>query len=120
MPIKSEFPEDGSNYMDGQSDGWEYRTAFAGANLEASYTMLKSFLKEEGYGDVPLPSSAEELNLFRHPVAGNQIPLFDKRGYFHNPIKIFFHPHRRKANTLILCIYNEQAEQHLLRFHGLV
>lgn len=120
MPIRSEFPAAGSNYLDGESDGWEYRTAFAGTSLEASYTMLKAFLKEEGYGELPLPSSAAELDLFRHPTTGNQIPLFQERGYFHNPIKIFFHPHRRKANTLILCIYNEQMAQHLLKFHGIV
>ncbi|MFK8105127.1 MAG: hypothetical protein AB8G15_21625 [Saprospiraceae bacterium] len=120
MPIRSEFPTAGSDYLDGQSDGWEYRTAFAGTSVEASYTMLKAFLKEEGYGDIPLPSSSTELNLFRHPALGNQIPLFQERGYFHNPIKIFFHSHRLKTNTLILCIYNETAEQHLLKFHGIV
>jgi len=120
MPIRSSFPEAGSNYMDGESDGYQYTTIFSGSTLEASYDMLKKFLEEEGYKDLPIPSNAKELLLFKHPKGGNQIDLFHESGYRHNPIKIKFHKHRRKATTLILHLFNEEGEQHLLRFHDVL
>lgn len=119
VPMREQFPPAGSAYMGGSSDGWEYRTVFAGSKLTYTYDMVRQFLQEEGYGDVPLPASADELRLFKRPRQA-QLQLFGERGYFHNPVKILF-PHPPAArNALILCIYNEQAEGHLLRFHGVM
>ncbi len=119
MPIREDFPKAGDNYQDGDSDGIKYTVVFSGVSLEASYNMIKEFLKEEGYEDIPLPKDVSELRLFRHPVSNTrQILLFDDNGYCHNPIKILFPLDRRKNKTLYLIIYNEQAEDHLLRFHG--
>lgn len=118
VPLREQFPAAGSTYLGGICDGWEYRTAFAGSKLAYTYEMVKQFLQEEGYGDVPLPGTAEDLKLFRRPRQP-QLAMFGERGYVHNPIKILFPEDRRQRNTLILCIYNEQAPQHLLRFHGL-
>lgn len=112
--MREQFPEAGSNYLYGTCDGWEYRTAFTGSRLAAAYEMLKQFLVEEGYADVPLPETAAELKLFKKPRRA-QLQLFAERGYAHNPVKILF-PNQR--NTLILCVYNEQEPGHLLRFHG--
>ena len=120
MPIRTEFPEAGTDYLGGKSDGWEYSTVFSGTSLQASYDMLKAFLEEEGYEDIPLPSNANELDLFRHPKKGVQLSFFAEGGYVHNPIKIKFHQHRRKRNILILHLYNEALEDHLLRFHRVV
>jgi len=121
MPIREEFPEAGSNYMDGESNGWEYKMVFAGTNLEASYKMLCQFLKEEGYGDIPLPKDTEELLLFKYPPIEKQRKLFfDQYGYKHNPIKISFLPLKRQAKVLILHLYNEEAENHLTKFHGVL
>jgi hypothetical protein len=120
MPIREQFPEAGSGYLDGESDGWEYRTVFSGASLAHSYEMVKQFLQEEGYGDIPVPETAEELLLFKHPRRNGQLLLFAEQGYVHNPIKIFFHPHRNRSKTLILCLYNEAYPDHLLRFHGVL
>lgn len=117
MALREEFPEFGSDYLGGESDGYEYRTVFAGARLQQSYDMIRQFLKEEGYGDVPLPKDAQELELFRLPTRNKQILLFEDNGYVHNPIKILFPADRRKRSTLILCIYNEQYPDHLLKFH---
>lgn len=103
--------------MGGESDGYEYRTIFAGSNLEATYAMVRQFLKEEGYGEVPVPGNAEELKLFRLPTRNKQILLFEDNGYVHNPVKILFPIDRRKKSTLILCLYNEKDPQHLLKFH---
>jgi len=114
VPMREQFPEAGSNYLGGTSDGWEYRTAFTGSRLGFAYEMLKQFLVEEGYGDVPLPETAAELKLFKKPRLA-QLQMFADRGYAHNPIKILF-PGQR--NTLILCVYNEREPGHLLRFHG--
>ena len=116
VPIREQFPPAGSPHLGGTSDGWEYRCVFAGSKLAYTYEMVKQFLREEGYGDVPLPETAEDLKLFRRP-RGKQLQLFGENGYIHNPVKIIFPQGRR--NTLILCLYNEQAPQHLLRFHGL-
>ncbi|MBK9338341.1 MAG: hypothetical protein IPM98_18085 [Lewinellaceae bacterium] len=30
IPMREQFPPAGSNYMGGYSDGWEYRSVFAG------------------------------------------------------------------------------------------
>ncbi len=118
-PIRQAFPEAGSTYAGGTSDGWEYRTVFAGSRLAYTYDMLKQFLQEEGYGDVPIPANADELKLFKRPRAA-QLALFSERGYIHNPIKILFSTDSRQRAALTLCLYNEQAPQHLLRFHGVV
>lgn len=116
VPMREQFPEAGSNYLGGTCDGWEYRTAFTGSRLAFAYEMLKQFLVEEGYADVPLPETAAEIKLFKKPRFA-QLQMFADRGYAHNPIKILF-PNQR--NTLILCVYNEQETGHLLRFHGVV
>lgn len=117
MALREEFPPAGADYLGGESDGYEYRTTFAGSNLASSYEMVRQFLKEEGYGEIPLPRNVEELNLFRLPTRNRQILMFEDNGYVHNPIKILFPIDRRKKTTLILCIYNEADPEHLLKFH---
>ena len=117
MALRDEFPPAGEEYMDGESDGFVYRTVFAGSTLQHSYEMICQFLQEEGYKDIPLPKDAEELQLFRLPIRNRQILMFEDNGYVHNPIKILFPLDRRQKRKLILKIYNEQADQHLLRFH---
>ena len=117
MPIREEFPIAGTNYMDGESDGWEYRVVFSGSSLEQSYAMVTAFLEEEGYSDIPLPEDAAELAMFRLPTRNKQILLFEDNGYVHNPVKILFPTNRRNKKTLILCLYNEQIKGHLTRFH---
>ncbi|AEE49183.1 hypothetical protein [Haliscomenobacter hydrossis] len=120
MPLREEFPEAGSDYMGGTCDGYEYQTIFAGSRLQASYDMVRQFLKEEGYGDVPLPKDAEELKLFRLPSRNKQLLMFEDNGYIHNPVKLLFPYDGRNKNTLILCVYNEKDAQHLLKFHRIL
>ena len=117
MAMRDDFPESGSDYMGGECDGYEYRTIFAGTSLEHSFQMVRSFLQEEGYEDVPLPKNATELELFRLPTRNRQILLFEDNGYVHNPVKILFPTDRRKRTALILCVYNEKEPSHLLKFH---
>lgn len=117
MALRKDFPPPGTDYLGGESDGYEYRTVFAGSSLQATYEMVRQFLREEGYTDIPLPRNAEELNLFRLPTRNRQILLFEDNGYVHNPIKILFPVDRRKRSTLILCVYNEEDPEHLLKFH---
>ncbi|MFZ4634361.1 MAG: hypothetical protein ACOYNO_09180 [Saprospiraceae bacterium] len=118
-PIRELFPDAGSRYQGGYSDGWEYRTVFAGSNLAHTFDMVKQFLREEGYADVPLPENALEMRLFKRPKKP-QLQLFEEQGYVHNPVKIFFPNAPAPRNTLILCLYNERAPDHLLRFHGVL
>ncbi len=117
--MRRRFPEAGSEYEGGTSDGYEYRCVFNGSKLDASLDMIRDFLKQEGYGEIPLPKNAEELLLFRHPSNRGQMMLFGDNGYAHNPIKILFPKDRRKKSQLILYIYNESHPDHLIRFHGL-
>lgn len=119
VPMREQFPPAGSNHLGGSSDGWEYRTVFGGAKLAYTYEMVKQFLREEGYGDVPLPATADDLKLFRRP-RDRQIQLFAERGYEHNPVKLLFSNMPGQRNVIIVCLYNEQTPDHLLRFHGLV
>lgn len=117
MALRDDFPPAGSDYMGGESDGYEYKTVFSGSKLEISYGMVRQFLKEEGYAEVPLPRNADELALFRLPTRNRQILLFEDNGYVHNQVKILFPTDRRKRSTLILCLYNESDPEHLLKFH---
>jgi hypothetical protein len=117
MALRDEFPPKGSDYLGGESDGYVYRTIFAGSSLETSYQMIRQFLQEEGYGDIPLPADSKELTRFRLSTRNKQILLFEDNGYVHNPVKILFPLDGRQKRTLILELYNESAEHHLLRFH---
>ena len=119
MSLSESFPEKGSTYQGGKSDGWEYRIVFAGGTYDNSLTMIARFLEEEGFGHLPLPSNAKELKLFRFQK-WNQIQLFKEKGYAHNPIKILFPAvGTEKRGALILYVYNKLVDGHLLRFHGL-
>jgi hypothetical protein len=120
MSLRNEFPIANSDYLGGVSDGWEYKTSFSGTTLERTYEMVKAFLQEEGYEDIPIPNNAKELRLFKKIVYPAQMSIFREVGYIHNPIKILFHPNEKRSTSLTLCLYNEQAPNHLLRFHGLV
>ena len=117
MALRDGFPPEGLEYVGGESDGWEYRTVFSGMNLKYSYDMIKAFLEEEGYGDVPIPKNATELEYFRLPTRNRQILLFEENGYIHFPIKILFPVDGRNKRKLTLCIYNEKEEDALLRFY---
>ncbi len=117
MALRDNFPSSDSEYLGGQSDGYEYKTIFAGSSPEQSYEMVRQFLREEGYKDVPIPKDFKELQLFRLPTRNKQILMFEDNGYVHNPIRILFPVDRRKKKTLILCLYNEADPQHLLKFH---
>ena len=115
--IRHTFPAAGSAYQGGESDGYCYRTVFAGSSLAHTYDMVRQFLREEDYGHLPLPADLVELQAFQYKVRRSQILLFEDNGYVHNPIKILF-PNNRKGNKqLILEVYNEAAPGHLLRFH---
>lgn len=116
--MRHAFPLAGTDYMGGNSDGAVYQSNFAGKDLAATYEMICSFLKEEGYQNIPLPADVEELLAFRLATRNRQVLLFEDNGYVHNPVKILFPLDRRKKSTLILKLYNEQADQHLLRFHN--
>ncbi len=117
MALRDGFPPEGLEYVGGESDGWEYKTVFSGMNLKYSYDMIKAFLEEEGYGDVPIPKNAEELECFRLPTRNRQILLFEDNGYIHFPIKILFPVDGRNKRKLTLSVYNENVEDALLRFH---
>ena len=119
IPMRERFPAAGTEYMGGMSDGTVYRSTFAGSKLAYTYEMVREFLREEGYGDIPLPKTAEELRLFKRPKFP-QLRMFEERGYLHNPIKILFPTPARQRFALTLVIYNESSEHHLLRFHGVL
>jgi hypothetical protein len=118
VTIRNEFPEEGSNVEGGICDGYEYRVVFAGSRLSDVYQMVRVFLEEQGYGDVPIPANSDEMRCFKTQKTNLQPGLFDLKGYIHNPIKILFLPSKPRRITLGLFLYNELAEGHLLRFHG--
>ncbi len=117
MNLRETFPTEKGEYQGGTSDGYCYQSCFAGANLEQSLAMIREFLKEEGYGEVPLPKDAAELKMFKTRTRNRQILMFEDNGYVHNPIKILFPQDPKRTKMLILEIYDEKAENHLLRFH---
>jgi len=107
----------GSKVFGGESNGLVYKTAFFGTTLDASFDMVVTFLQEQGYGDVPCPKDAEELQAFLAPPTNGVQGLFDQPCYAHNPIRISFVRGDRKRRKLELELYNENAPNHLLRFH---
>jgi len=117
MALRDDFPEKDTEYLGGYSDGYEYKTIFSGSKLAYSYDMIRQFLIEEGYEDIPLPKDAIELRKFRLTTRNKQILLFEDNGYVHNPIKIIFPNDPRKKSMLTLCIYKENDPKHLLKFH---
>ena len=118
--ISENFPEAGSDYLGGTSNGWEYKTTFLGSTLEQSFLMVKSFLAEEGYAHLPLPANVKELRAFKKLARPQQLTMFREIGYFHNPIKILFHPNEKMSKMLTLCIYNEKEDNHLMKYYSLV
>lgn len=119
VSLRRDFPPAGSDRYGGTSDGYCLRIAFAAGRTDRSYAMLRDFLREAGYGEVPLPADEAELRRFRLPPRMRvQLSLFGDDGYVHNPVKVLFPPPGGKRGSLILEIYDERAEGHLLRFHG--
>jgi hypothetical protein len=117
IPIREAFPSAEEEYLGGKSDGNIYSTVFISKKGEITYDMVRAFLKDEGFGDIPLPADFDELLKFRIPSRNKQILLFEDNGYTHNPIKILFPKTGKSTKKLILELYNENAEGHLLRFH---
>ena len=117
MGLRATFPTSPGEHQGGTSDGYCYQSCFAGATLGHCLAMIREFLKEEGYDEQPLPKDAEELKMFRLPTRNRQILMFEDNGYVHNPIKILFPNDPRKTKVLLLEIYDENAPNHLLRFH---
>ena len=116
--LREDFPAAGPDARGGQSDGYCYRMTFAAGRAAASYELLRAFLREEGYGELPLPADVEELRQFRlPPKLRHQLSLFGEDGYVHNPLKILFPPPGAKRGALLLELYDERAAGHLLRFH---
>lgn len=115
--MRQDFPPEGSDYLGGTSDGLVYRTVFSGGSLKHTFEMVRQFLMDEGYAEIPLPNSVEELAKFKLATRNRQILLFEDNGYVHNPVKILFPTDGRQKKALILEIHNEHAPGHLLRFH---
>ena len=117
VPIRESFPTAEEEYLGGKSDGNIYSTVFISKKGEMTYDMVCAFLKDEGYGEIPLPANFAELLKFRIPSRNKQILLFEDNGYTHNPVKILFPKTGISTKKLILELYNEEAPGHLLRFH---
>jgi hypothetical protein len=116
--IRNNFPVAGESVEGGTSDGYCYRITFSAGRLEATYALIRAFLAEQGYADIPLPQNTEELRLFRlPPKLRRQLSLFGDNGYVHNPVKILFPVPAGRKGSLVLELYNEYLPDHLLRFH---
>ncbi|MEM9261633.1 MAG: hypothetical protein AAGA62_18475, partial [Bacteroidota bacterium] len=89
--IRYNFPAAGEKYEGGTSDGYCYQITFSTGKLDNTYALVKAFLQEQGYGQVPVPQNASDLKCFRlPPKLRHQLSLFGEDGYVHNPIKILF------------------------------
>ena len=118
ITIRGNFPVRGEETEGGHSDGYRFRVGFSAGRQDRSYELLRAFLREQGYGDVPVPADVEELRQFRlPPKLRHQLSLFGEDGYVHNPVKILFPPPGGRRGSLLLELYDEAAPDHLLRFH---
>ena len=93
-------------------DGWVCSFAFDGENEDESFSKLRSFLENEGFGDIPLPPSARRLfwDYLKPDDDGN----FGT--YVWHPIKIGIDWYQ--VNGLILGIYNEDCPDHMALWEG--
>ena len=117
MKLRDHFPPYGSEALGGHSDGLVYTTAFAGTSLDATLAMVRQFLDEEGYADVPIPRTGAEMLCFLHPEHGRHPHLFERPDYAHDPVRLVLPARDRLRRKLIVELYNESAPEHLLRFH---
>lgn len=117
MALRHEFPPYESEILGGTSNGLIYRTAFAGSSMEATLAMVRTFLYEEGYSDIPLPSNAEDMLRFLNPEPGRHPHLFEDPDYAHYPVRLILPRRDRLRKKLIVEFYNEAAPDSLLRFH---
>lgn len=116
--VRHAFPPAGSVAEGGHCDGYCYRIEFAAGRYAATYALIVTFLREQGYANVPIPRDVEELKAFRLPrKLRHQLSLFGEDGYVHNPLKILFPKPAGRRGALILELYDESATDHLLRFH---
>ena len=118
LQLRRNFPEAGQVAEGGTSDGYRYRIEFAAGRYEATYGLLVSFLREQGYANVVIPRDYNELKAFRLPAKlRHQLSLFGDDGYVHNPLKILFPKPAGRRGALVLELFNEADPQHLLKFH---
>ena len=117
MQVRHDFPPYGSDAHGGESDGLVYRTAFAGSSMTATLAMVREFLTEHGYGEVPLPATDEEMLSFLQPEQGRHPHLFEEPDYAHYPVRLVLPKRDRRRRKLIVELYNEAAPDSLLRFH---
>lgn len=117
MTLRENFPPYGSEVLGGTSDGLVYTTAFVGTSLTATLELIRLFLDEQGYAEVPLPRAGEEMLIFLQPERGCHPNLFEEPGYAHNPVRVTFPKRDRLRRKLVVELYNEAAPEHLLRFH---
>ena len=117
MTLRENFPPYGSEVLGGTSDGLVYTTAFVGTSLTASLELIRLFLDEQGYSEVPLPRTGEEMLAFLQPERGCHPNLFEEPSYAHNPVRVTFPKRDRLRRKLVVELYNESAPEHLLRFH---
>jgi len=117
MALRHDFPPYGSRVLGGESDGLIYRTTFAGSSIEASLDMVRTFLQEEGYADIPLPSTGDEMLAFLRPEAGRPPSLFEEPSYAHFPVRLVLPRSDRRRRRIRCELHNEGAPDSLLRFH---
>ncbi len=117
MKLRHDFPPYGSTALGGTSDGVLYTTCFAGTTLEATLGMVRVFLDEEGYEDVPIPATTEEMLAFLQPEEGAHPHLFARPAYAHNPVRLVLPARDRLRRKISVELYNEHVPGHLLRFH---
>ncbi len=119
--LRYNFPAAGEEVAGGYTeDGYCFEVTFAAGRLERTYELVVAFLQEQGYGDLPIPGNAAELRLFKlPPKLRHQLSLFGDNGYVHNPIKILFPIPAGSRGALLLKLFNEATEDHLLQFHRL-
>jgi hypothetical protein len=105
MTFRDSFPEDGSRYKNGISDGWIYRADIYAGSDEELLSAVREFLDEAGYSDIPLPQTAERLwSDYLNPDS------FSGGAYIFHPVIISLSAYR--VDALELRIFNESYPRH--------
>ena len=103
--IKNNFPKNMEEYKGGKSDGWCFRIDLWAETENKVIEMIKEFLNNEGYSDIPIPKAERLWWDYLRPDS-NGI----EGSFIWYPIQIYQNSY--KKNAVSLFIYNENHPEH--------
>lgn len=97
-----------------EGDNWMFNTGFNGYSSQETFEHLKTFLKENGYGDIPIPEDSRRL--WRDYLQPDDDGI--QGSFIWHPIEILQHPYHVTGLQLNIC--NEFHPDHMALWEGTI